>query len=40
MNFKDVLEIGDSKEEKDRLDGCGGTAGRRKIAEVGKLEED
>ena len=31
MNFKDVLEIGDSKEEKDRLDGCGSTAGRRKI---------
>ena len=39
MNFKDVLEIGDSKEERDRLDGCAGTAGRCKIAKVGKLEE-
>ena len=39
MNFKDVLGIGDSKEERDRLDGCTDTAGRCKIAKVGKLEE-
>ena len=40
MTFSDVLEIGDSKEEKDRLDGCGDSAGRLKIAKIGRNDQD